>query len=64
MFISNDFFAAVDDDREDLALDEPAEQPPRLLAHLELVGADRDFAASVEPSDLDPPTPPLPYVTA
>lgn len=61
MFLSNDNFEAVDDDREDLAV-EP-EQPPRLLAHLELVRADGDFEIPIDASDLDPPTPPLPYVT-
>jgi hypothetical protein len=63
MFLSNDSFEAVDDDREDLAL-EPAEQPLRLLAHLELVRAAGDSGPSADPLDLDPPTPPLPYVAA
>lgn len=61
MFLTTENFEAVDDDRDDVAL-ETAERPLALLAHLELVRADSDFLASTEVIDLDPPTPPLPYV--
>jgi hypothetical protein len=60
MFLSSETFEAVDDDRDDLAV-ETTEAPPRLLAHLELVTADDNFSASTEVIDLDPPTPLLPY---
>lgn len=63
MFLATENFEAVDDDREELAL-ETAEPPLALLAHLELVRADSGLTDFDEGIDLDPPTPLLPYVAA
>ena len=61
MFLLNDLFEAVDDDRDSHDLE--AERPPALPAHLALAGADT-FGPTTDVVDLDPPTPLLPYVAA
>ena len=64
MFLSTELFEAIDDsDREDLAL-ETAEPPLALPRHLELLRADSDGADLLDVTDLDPPTPLLPYVAS